>query len=111
MSQSEIAECAYFMHIKYPKNSKETNWFLAETEINDSKRERIMNIHNIDYNNNTSPYVVDFLKPNFYTTEHLKIDHYNTHQMERFKEKVYRWGMDNFFDVLKKLVDEFESEY
>jgi len=108
MSYSEIAECAYFMHIEFPNNSEETNWHLAEKKINDRKREQIMNIHNISYN--SSPYVVDFMKPNFYTTEHLKINHYNPHRMEKFKEKVYRWGMDNFFDVLKKLVVEFENE-
>ena len=105
MSQKEIEERAYFLHIEFPNNSSETNWYIAETEIKEkNNRNRLMNI------NNNSNYVIDFMRPNFYTTHHLKIDHYNKQRMELFKEKVYLWGMNNFFDVLKKLVDEFEAE-
>ena len=64
----------------------------------------------MNINNSNSNYVIDFMRPNFYTTNHLKIDHYNKQRMELFKDKVYRWGMNNFFDVLKKLVEEFEAE-
>ena len=83
MSQKEIEKRAYFLHLEFPNNSSNTNWYIAETEIKEMNINRLMNIHNIKYkyhennnNENNSNYVIDFMRPNFYTTKHLKIDHY-----------------------------------
>ena len=33
MSHIEIEKAAYYLHLKYPSNSSETNWYLAKREL------------------------------------------------------------------------------
>ena len=96
MSHIEIEKAAYYLHLKYPSNSSETNWYLAKREL--------------ELNLDRNKYIIDFMTPNFYTTTHLNIQHYSKERLEAFKEKLYRWGMDEFYEILKRLVIEFENE-
>ena len=100
MNLKEIQKRAYYIHLEFPNNSEETNWYLAEKQI----QVQLMN----KYNN--EEYIVDFMKPNFYTTKTLDINHYSDYKMNQFKTKVYTWGMTEFYDIMRKLVVEFEAE-
>jgi hypothetical protein len=71
-------------------------------------KKQIQEIKVNKYNN--EEYIVDFMKPNFYTTKTLDINHYSDYKMNKFKTKVYTWGMTEFYDIMRKLVVEFEFE-
>ena len=101
MNLKEIQERAYYIHLEFPNNSEETNWYMAKKQI----EEILVN----NYNN--EEYIVDFMKPNFYTTKTLDINHYSDYKMNQFKTKVYTWGMTEFYDIMRKLVVEFEFEF
>ncbi len=100
MDREEIQKRAYYIHLKYPNNSEKTNWYMAEKQ----SEKLLVN----KYNN--EEYIVDFMKPNFYTTKTLDINHYSDYKMSQFKTKVYTWGMTEFYDIMRKLVVEFEAE-
>ena len=100
MNLKEIQERAYYIHLEFPNNSEETNWYMAKKQIQELKVNK--------YNN--EEYIVDFMKPNFYTTKTLDINHYSDYKMNQFKTKVYTWGMTEFYDIMRKLVVEFEAE-
>jgi len=100
MNLKEIQERAYYIHLEFPNNSEETNWYMAKKRIEDI----LVN----NYNN--EEYIVDFMKPNFYTTKTLDINHYSDYKMNQFKTKVYTWGMTEFYDIMRKLVVAFEAE-
>ena len=105
MNIKEIQERAYYIHLELPNNSEKTNWYMAKKQIEELKRDNTL-INK--YNNET--YIVDFMKPNFYTTKTLDINHYSDYKMNQFKTKVYTWGMTEFYDIMRKLVVEFEAE-
>tara|TARA_B110001469_G_scaffold124667_1_gene138748 strand:- start:650 stop:955 length:306 start_codon:yes stop_codon:yes gene_type:complete len=100
MNFKEIQKRAYYIHLKFPNNSEETNWHIATKQLEE--------LHVNKYNN--GEYIVDFMKPNFYTTKTLDINHYSDYKMNQFKTKVYTWGMTEFYDIMRKLVVEFEFE-
>ena len=70
----EIQKRAYYIHLKFPNNSEETNWHIATKQIEELQLNK--------YNN--EEYIVDFMKPNFYTTKTLDINHYSDYKMNQF---------------------------
>ena len=105
MTLKEIQERAYYIHLEFPNNSEKINWYLAKKQIEDTNK----NNQQLVCNYNNEEYIVDFMKPNFYTTQTLDINHYSDYKMNQFKTKVYTWGMTEFYDIMRKLVIEFES--
>jgi len=89
---------AYYLHLRFPHNSSQTNWYNAEK-----------NIKNTLNSDNSSDYIVNILQPNYYTTSHLNIQHYDEEKMDNFKNYLYIWGMTDMFNILEDLVIKFEN--
>ena len=47
MSHIEIEKAAYYLHLKYPSNTSETNWYLAKREL--------------ELNLDRNKYIIDFM--------------------------------------------------